>query len=130
LNDVLCTRIIESVLFCFRIFYKETVTKEYQNYKFRQPYHQAMYYCSLILQDQTWPWTEELDVLSHLEAEDVAKFVPMLLSRTFIECYIAGINILCLFIYFAWSFLAVMFSVLFYVFFFFRKLNTYIFHIR
>uniref|UniRef100_M4CKB4 Insulin-degrading enzyme-like 1, peroxisomal n=1 Tax=Brassica campestris TaxID=3711 RepID=M4CKB4_BRACM len=69
---------------------KETVTKEYQNYKFRQPYHQAMYYCSLILQDQTWPWTEELDVLSHLEAEDVAKFVPMLLSRTFIECYIAG----------------------------------------
>ncbi|KAL0665854.1 hypothetical protein Bca4012_028558 [Brassica carinata] len=69
---------------------KETVTKEYQNYKFRQPYHQAMYYCSLILQDQTWPWTEELEVLSHLEAEDVAKFVPMLLSRTFIECYIAG----------------------------------------
>uniref|UniRef100_A0A1J3GFR1 Zinc-metallopeptidase, peroxisomal n=1 Tax=Noccaea caerulescens TaxID=107243 RepID=A0A1J3GFR1_NOCCA len=69
---------------------KETVTKEYQNYKFRQPYHQAMYYCSLILQDQTWPWTEELDVLSHLEAEDVAKFVPMLLSRTFLECYIAG----------------------------------------
>ncbi|CAH8265600.1 unnamed protein product [Arabidopsis lyrata] len=69
---------------------KETVTKEYQNYKFRQPYHQAMYYCSLILQDQTWPWTEELDVLPHLEAEDVVKFVPMLLSRTFIECYIAG----------------------------------------
>ncbi|KAL0720420.1 hypothetical protein Bca4012_035019 [Brassica carinata] len=69
---------------------KETVTKEYQNYKFRQPYHQAMYYCSLILQDQTWPWTEELEVLSHLEAEDVAKFVPMLLSRTLIECYIAG----------------------------------------
>ena len=52
-----------------------------------------MYDCSLILQDQTWPWTEELEVLSHLEAEDVAKFVPMLLSRTFIECYIAGTNI-------------------------------------
>ncbi|XP_020881483.1 insulin-degrading enzyme-like 2 isoform X2 [Arabidopsis lyrata subsp. lyrata] len=37
-----------------------------------------------------WPWTEELDALSHLEAEDLAKFVPMLLSRTFVECYIAG----------------------------------------
>lgn len=49
-----------------------------------------MYYCSLILQDQTLPWTEELEVLSHLEAEDVAKFVPMLLSRTFFECYITG----------------------------------------
>ncbi|XP_010523876.1 PREDICTED: insulin-degrading enzyme-like 1, peroxisomal [Tarenaya hassleriana] len=69
---------------------KETVTKEYENFKFRQPYQQAMYYCSLILQDQTWPWTEELDVLSHLEAGDVAKFVPLLLSRTFFECYVAG----------------------------------------
>ncbi|KAI5318375.1 hypothetical protein L3X38_038083 [Prunus dulcis] len=69
---------------------KEMVTKEYQNYKFRQPYEQAMYYCSLILQDHTWPWMEELDVLPHLEVEDLAKFVPMMLSRAFLECYTAG----------------------------------------
>ncbi|KAL1225285.1 Insulin-degrading enzyme-like 2 [Cardamine amara subsp. amara] len=69
---------------------KETVTKAYQNYKFRKPYEQALYYCSLVLQDQIWPWTEELDALSHLEADDLAKFVPVLLSRTFVECYIAG----------------------------------------
>nr|XP_023922897.1 insulin-degrading enzyme-like 1, peroxisomal [Quercus suber] len=69
---------------------KETVTKEYQNYKFQQPYQQAMYYCSLILQDHTWPWMEELGVLPHLEAEDLAKFVPVMLSRAFLECYIAG----------------------------------------
>ncbi|KAH9648310.1 Insulin-degrading enzyme-like 1 (peroxisomal) [Citrus sinensis] len=69
---------------------KEMVTKEYHNNKFLQPYQLAMYYCSLILQDQTWPWTEELEVLPHLEAEDLAKFVPMMLSRTFLECYIAG----------------------------------------
>ncbi|XP_075638112.1 insulin-degrading enzyme-like 1, peroxisomal [Castanea sativa] len=69
---------------------KETVTKEYQNYKFQQPYQQAMYYCSLILQDHAWPWMEELGVLPHLEAEDLAKFVPMMLSRAFLECYIAG----------------------------------------
>ncbi|GAB4843855.1 Insulin-degrading enzyme-like 1, peroxisomal [Ancistrocladus abbreviatus] len=69
---------------------KEMVIKDYQNYKFQQPYQQAMYYCSLILQDQSWPWTEQLQVLPHLEAEDLAKFVPMVLSRAFLECYIAG----------------------------------------
>ncbi|CAA7060592.1 unnamed protein product [Microthlaspi erraticum] len=69
---------------------KEAVTKAFQNYKFRQPNHQAKYYCSLVLQDQAWPWTEELDALSHLEAQDLAKFVPVMLSRTFLECYIAG----------------------------------------
>ncbi|KAG2687103.1 hypothetical protein I3843_09G037900 [Carya illinoinensis] len=69
---------------------KEMVTKEYQNFKFQQPYQQAMYYCSLILQDHTWPWMEELEVLPHLEAEDLAKFAPVMLSRAFLECYIAG----------------------------------------
>ncbi|KAL0714663.1 hypothetical protein Bca4012_021642 [Brassica carinata] len=69
---------------------KETITKAYQNYKFQQPYQQALSYCSMVLQDNTWPWTEELDALSQLEAEDLVSFVPLLLSRTFIECYIAG----------------------------------------
>ncbi|CAH2063828.1 unnamed protein product [Thlaspi arvense] len=69
---------------------KETVTRSYQNYKYQKPYEQAMSYCSLVLHDQTWPWTEELDALSHLEAQDLTNFVPMLLSRTFVECYIAG----------------------------------------
>jgi insulysin len=69
---------------------KEMVTKEYQNFKYQQPYQQAMYYCSLILQDQTWPWVEQLEVLPFLQAEDLAKFVPVMLSRTYLECYIAG----------------------------------------
>ncbi|KAL0805652.1 hypothetical protein Bca101_098143 [Brassica carinata] len=69
---------------------KEKITKAYENYKFRQPDHQAKYYCSLVLQDQASPWTEAFDAVSHLEVEDLAKFVPMMLSRTFFECYIAG----------------------------------------
>ncbi|MCL7036080.1 hypothetical protein MKW94_027516 [Papaver nudicaule] len=69
---------------------KETVLKEYQNYKFQQPYQQAMYYCSLILQDASWPWTEQLEVIPHLEAADLAKFSTMLLSKAFAECYAAG----------------------------------------
>lgn len=69
---------------------QEIVAKEYQNFKFQQPYQQALYYCSLILQDHTWPWKEELEVLHHLEANYLAKFAPLLLSRVFLECYIAG----------------------------------------
>ncbi|KAG8371949.1 hypothetical protein BUALT_Bualt12G0015900 [Buddleja alternifolia] len=69
---------------------KELVTKEYQNIKFQQPYQQAMYHCSLILQDQTWPWTDELEVLPRLEADNLVKFFPLMLSRTFLECYAAG----------------------------------------
>ncbi|MCL7040495.1 hypothetical protein MKW94_029754 [Papaver nudicaule] len=69
---------------------KETVLKGYQNCKFEQPYEQAMYYCSLILEDASWPWTEQLEVIPHLEAADLAKFSAMLLSKAFIECYAAG----------------------------------------
>lgn len=69
------------------------MTKAYQNIKFQQPYEQAMSYCSMVLQDRTWPWTEQLDALTHLEAEDLVNFVPMLLSRTFVECYVAGTNL-------------------------------------
>lgn len=69
---------------------KETIIKEYQNYKFQQPYQQAMYYCSLILQDNSWPWMEQLEVLPNLEADALSKFVPMMLSKAFLECYVAG----------------------------------------
>lgn len=69
---------------------KEAMTKEYENFKFRQPYQQVLYYCSLILEDQTWPWDEEFSALSHLEASDLGIFLPHLLSKTFIECYFAG----------------------------------------
>ncbi|KAL8489554.1 hypothetical protein ACS0TY_025459 [Phlomoides rotata] len=69
---------------------KELVAKEYQNMKFQQPYQQAMYYCSLILQDETWPWSEELELLPHLGAQDLVKFYPLMFSRIFVECLAAG----------------------------------------
>ncbi|KAF8403788.1 hypothetical protein HHK36_011894 [Tetracentron sinense] len=72
---------------------QEMVIKEYQNYKFQQPYQQAMYYCSLILEDHSWPWMEVLEALPCLEADDLAKFSPVMLSKAFIEGYVAG-NIL------------------------------------
>ncbi|KAH7844852.1 hypothetical protein Vadar_032379 [Vaccinium darrowii] len=68
----------------------EMVAKDYQNFKFQQPYQQAMYYCSLILEDQTWPWNDGLEALPHLQADSLSQFFPLMLSRTFLECYIAG----------------------------------------
>ncbi|KAL5198469.1 hypothetical protein ABZP36_001981 [Zizania latifolia] len=69
---------------------KETITKECENFKFRQPYQQALYYCSLILEEQTWTWDEELAAVSQIEASDLQVFLPHLLGKTFIECYFAG----------------------------------------
>ncbi|GKV32547.1 hypothetical protein SLEP1_g41143 [Rubroshorea leprosula] len=69
---------------------KEQVTQDYQNRKFQQPREQAMYYCSLLLEDRSWAWMEELEVLPNIKAEDLARFAPMMLSRAFLECYIAG----------------------------------------
>jgi secreted Zn-dependent insulinase-like peptidase len=77
----------------FSFCHQEAMTKEYENFKFRQPYQQVLYYCSLILEDQTWPWDEEFSALSHLEASDLGIFLPHLLSKTFIECYFAGLSI-------------------------------------
>ncbi|XP_024981042.1 insulin-degrading enzyme-like 1, peroxisomal isoform X2 [Cynara cardunculus var. scolymus] len=69
---------------------KELLVKQYENFKFQQPYQQAMYYCSLLLRDQSWPWSDELEVLAVLEPDVLSRFYPQILSRTFIECYAAG----------------------------------------
>ncbi|KAK9290743.1 hypothetical protein L1049_008919 [Liquidambar formosana] len=70
--------------------FEEMVTKTFQNFKFQQPHEQAEYYCSLILLDHTWPWMEKLEVLPHLESDDLAKFSPLMLSRAFLHCYMTG----------------------------------------
>ncbi|GMY19546.1 insulin-degrading enzyme-like 1, peroxisomal, partial [Fagus crenata] len=69
---------------------KEMVTKYYQNFEFQKPYEQALYYCSLILHHHMWSWMQKLGILPDLEAEDLANFVPVMLSKAFLECYIAG----------------------------------------
>jgi secreted Zn-dependent insulinase-like peptidase len=80
--------------FVFCCCCQETMAKGYENFKFQQPYQQAMYYCRLILEEQTWPWDEELAALSNLEASDLENFLPHMLAKTFIECYFAGLSIL------------------------------------
>ncbi|XP_039168077.1 insulin-degrading enzyme-like 1, peroxisomal isoform X1 [Eucalyptus grandis] len=69
---------------------KEKLTKSYQNFKFDEPRYHASYYLSLILNDHSWPWEEDLEILETLQPEDLSRFAPRMLSRAFLECYIAG----------------------------------------
>jgi insulysin len=69
---------------------KESLRKEYENYKFHPPYRQAMYYCSILLEEHTWPWNEELEVLQHLEPKNLSLFTPQLLRKAYLECYMSG----------------------------------------
>ncbi|XP_078430022.1 insulinase (Peptidase family M16) family protein isoform X2 [Wolffia australiana] len=69
---------------------KEDIWKEYQNFKFQQPFQQALYYCSLLLSEKPWPLTDILEVLPKLDASALSKFVPELFSKTFLECYVTG----------------------------------------
>ncbi|GAQ79598.1 Insulinase family protein [Klebsormidium nitens] len=69
---------------------KAQVKKDYQNFKYEQPYQQAMYNASLLLEHKRWHMDEYLAVLPHLHAADLAAFVPRLLSRVFVEAFIAG----------------------------------------
>ncbi|OEL12894.1 Insulin-degrading enzyme-like 1, peroxisomal, partial [Dichanthelium oligosanthes] len=80
--------LIKAFPFC----HQEAMIKEHENFKFRQPYQQVLYYCSLILDDQAWPWDEEFSALSHLEPSDLGNFLPHLMAKTFIECYFAGLS--------------------------------------
>ena len=70
---------------------QEKVLKEYLNYKFQQPYQQAFYYISLLLKHRMWQRNEFLEVLPHIDADSLMKFVPQITSRTFFECYVAGL---------------------------------------
>lgn len=69
---------------------KEKILKDYLNFRFRQPYQQALYYSSLFLQHKTWDLNAYLEVIPSLQAADLSAFSPRMLSRIFFECYVAG----------------------------------------
>ncbi|XP_022766679.1 insulin-degrading enzyme-like 1, peroxisomal isoform X2 [Durio zibethinus] len=69
---------------------KEMITKDIYNLQFQEPFELAKYCTSLILNDMLWPWKDKLEVLPLLKVEDLVKFIPMMFSSTFLECFIAG----------------------------------------
>ncbi|KAJ3696077.1 hypothetical protein LUZ60_001454 [Juncus effusus] len=73
----------------FAVF-KETCMKDYENFKFSKPCGQAGYYLSMMLDEQQWPVAENVQALTDLNADRLSSFAPYLISRTFLECFIAG----------------------------------------
>ncbi|XP_078171077.1 insulin-degrading enzyme-like 1, peroxisomal [Carex rostrata] len=73
----------------FAVF-KETFLKDFENFKFSSPCSQAGHYLNLMLDDRSWPLNENLEALSDLNADHLSNFVPYLLSRTLLECFVAG----------------------------------------
>ncbi|KAJ4782768.1 Insulinase (Peptidase family M16) family protein [Rhynchospora pubera] len=69
---------------------KESLKKKYENYKFHPPHSQAMYYCSQLLEEHSWPWNEKLEVLQHQDPNHLSLFTIRLLRKAYLECYISG----------------------------------------
>lgn len=69
---------------------KEKVLKDYSNFRFRQPYQQALYYCSLILEHKKWDINAYIQAITPFEAADLTAFFPRMVSRLYFECYVAG----------------------------------------
>ena len=60
---------------------KEQVHREFQNYKYIQPYQRAMYSSSVILENPRWHTDMYLAVIEGLAAIDVANFMKTLFYR-------------------------------------------------
>ncbi|KAL3678034.1 hypothetical protein R1sor_020990 [Riccia sorocarpa] len=73
----------------FRVM-KEMVMKDCVNFRFQQPYQQALYNCSLLLEHKRWHVNEYIEVLPDLTAEDLRQMFPRILSRVFVECFVIG----------------------------------------
>ena len=69
---------------------QEKLFKEYANFRFHQPYQQALYYCSLILEHKKWDINAYIEAINPIETADLISFFPRMLSRLHFECYVAG----------------------------------------
>eukprot|EP00249_Psilotum_nudum_P021715 c28217_g1_i1 orf=297-3335(+) len=93
--DVLLQKIIQRIIeFTVKedrfIIVKEKVLRDCLNFRFQQPYHQALYYSSLLLEHRKWHINDCIEIVPSLKAADLSTFFPRILDRLFLECYVAG----------------------------------------
>ncbi|XP_074640666.1 insulin-degrading enzyme-like [Tubulanus polymorphus] len=69
---------------------KETYSRALKNFKAEQPYQHALYYTTVVLMEQIWTKEELLDALDDMNVERLKAFIPLYLSRLFIEGLIYG----------------------------------------
>lgn len=61
-----------------------------KNFQAQQPYSQAAYYLSILLQEHAWTKDELLKSTEYLTIERLSEFIPQLLAKLHIEFLIHG----------------------------------------
>ncbi|CAI7864986.1 unnamed protein product [Closterium sp. NIES-53] len=69
---------------------KEKEQREFENFRYDQPYAQALYSASLLLAHRRWHFSDYLAALPALQPEHLAAFLPSLLSHVSLELFASG----------------------------------------
>ncbi|KAL0019017.1 hypothetical protein WJX77_001203 [Trebouxia sp. C0004] len=69
---------------------KDALQKDYSNIKYEQPYQTAMYNQSLLFEVKRWHVHNYEEALLDLTVEHLQAFMPRLLHRCGVECYVTG----------------------------------------
>ncbi|CAI5492294.1 unnamed protein product [Closterium sp. Naga37s-1] len=69
---------------------KEKEQREFENFRYDQPYAQALYSASLLLAHRRWHFSDYLAALPALQPEHLAAFLPSLLSHVSLQLFASG----------------------------------------
>eukprot|EP00899_Mesostigma_viride_P018660 jgi/Mesvir1/26796/Mv20563-RA.1 len=69
---------------------QDKLKKDYQNFRFQQPYQHAMYTTSVLLEQGRWHVNEYLQVIDRLKAADLGSLYARMMGRLFFDCFING----------------------------------------
>ena len=61
-----------------------------RNFRAEQPYQQSVYYAAVLTSEQMWTKEELLDAAQEMTKEQVQNFIPVVLSRLYLEFLIYG----------------------------------------
>ncbi|CAI5945149.1 unnamed protein product [Closterium sp. NIES-64] len=69
---------------------KEKEQREFENFRYDQPYAQALYSASLLLAHRRWHFSDYLAALPALQPEHLSAFLPSLLSHVSLQLFASG----------------------------------------
>eukprot|EP00123_Amoebidium_parasiticum_P017153 comp23732_c1_seq1/m.40925 comp23732_c1_seq1/g.40925 ORF comp23732_c1_seq1/g.40925 comp23732_c1_seq1/m.40925 type:complete len:972 (-) comp23732_c1_seq1:688-3603(-) len=69
---------------------KDEVRRSYVNFSAEAPYQHCMFYTHLLSNEKLWSHKQKLDALEDVTPQQLASFVPLLLTQVHTECYIHG----------------------------------------
>ncbi|KAL3136082.1 hypothetical protein ABBQ32_007106 [Trebouxia sp. C0010 RCD-2024] len=69
---------------------KDALQKDYSNIKYEQPYQSAMYQQSVLVEAKRWHVHSYEEAILDLTPQDLRAFMPRLLRRCGVECFVTG----------------------------------------